>query len=397
MRCQGVIRFEMPEDTLPVEHGARLIWRVLQTLDLSAFTAKAKAVPGRAGRDVLSPTMLLTLWLYGISIGIGSAREIARLTTTHDAFRWIVGDKGVGHAALSAFRVGHWTALEKLMTDVLGVLLHRGLVSLERVAQDGTRVRASASAPSFRRESTLLECREQAALHVKAVLADPDPEASEAERLARIAAALDYQGRVEAAIATVQALREEGKKEPRASTTDPEARVMKMPDGGFRPGYNIQLATAGSELGGPRTIVGLLVTNTGSDMGSVKPMLEDIKARTGKLPGKLLADANHAKHACIEAATRAGVEPLIAIPKHEQRAMKTVSPEVAAWRENMKTDNAKRAYRARAALCELSNAHLKCHHGTADVRVRGLAKVTCVALVGAIAANVLAHATAWLA
>jgi hypothetical protein len=117
---------------------------------------------------------------------------------------------------------------------LLGVLLHRGLVSLERVAQDGTRVRASASAPSFRRESTLLECREQAALHVKAVLADPDPEASEAERLARIAAALDYQGRVEAAIATVQALREEGKKEPRASTTDPEARVMKMPDGGFR-------------------------------------------------------------------------------------------------------------------------------------------------------------------
>lgn len=397
MRRQGVIRFEMPEDTLPENHRARLIWRVLQTLDLSAFTANAKALPGRAGRDVLSPAMLLTLWLYAISIGIGSAREIARRTESDDAFRWIVGDKAVGHATLSAFRVGQGKALEKLMTDVLGVLVHKGLVSLDRVAQDGTRVRASASAPSFRREATLLECREQAALHVKAVLADPDPEASEAERLARIAGALDYQQRVEAAIATVQTLREEGKAKPRASTTDADARVMKMPDGGFRPGYNIQFATAGSELGGPRTIVGVLVTNTGSDMGSVTPMLKDIKARTGKLPTQLLADANHAKHSCIEAATHAGVEVLIAIPKQEQCATKPVSPEVEAWRERMKTDDAKRAYRARAGLCELSNAHLKDHHGMASVLVRGLAKVTCVALLGAAAANILAHATAWLA
>jgi transposase len=397
MRKQGIIGFEMPEDTLPEDHRARLIWRVVQTLDLSAFTAKAKAVQGQVGRDVLSPAMLLTLWLYAISIGIGSAREIARRTKSDDAFRWIVGDKEVGHATLSAFRVGHWTALEKLMTDVLGVLLHKSLVSLDRVAQDGTRVRASASAPSFRREATLLDCREQAALHVKAVLADPDPEATEAEALARIAAALDYQERVEAAIATVQALRDEGKEEPRASTTDADARVMKMPDGGFRPGYNIQLATAGSELGGPRTIVGLLVTNTGSDMGSVTPMLEDIKARTGQLPSQLLADANHAKHSCVEAATRAGVEVLIAIPKREQCATTPVSPEVEAWRERMETDEAKRAYRARAGLCELSNAHLKDHHGTASVIVRGLAKVTCVALLGAIAANIVAHASAWLA
>lgn len=397
MRRQGVIRFEMPEDTLPPDHRARLVWRVLETLDLSAFTAKAKAVHGRAGRDVLSPSMLLTLWLYAISIGVGSAREIARRTKTDDAFRWIVGDQDVGHVTLSTFRVGHRAALEKLMTDVLGVLLHKGLVSLDRVAQDGTRVRASASAPSFRRGATLRECREQAALHVKAVMTDPDSEASEAERSARIAAALDYQARVEAAIATVRTLRDEGKEKPRASTTDADARVMKMPDGGFRPGYNIQLATAGSELGGPRTIVGVRVTNAGSDMGSITPMLEDIKSRTGQLPRQLLADANHAKHSCIEAAARAGVETVIAIPKHEQCSTKRVSPEVAAWRARMQTEEAKRAYRARAGLCELSNAHLKEHHGTASVLVRGLQKVTCVTLLGVVAANILAHASAWLA
>lgn len=397
MRKQGVIRFELPEDTLPEDHRARLIWRVLQTVDLGAFTAAAKALPSEPGRDLLSPSMLLALWLYAVSVGIGSAREIARRTTSDDAFRWIVGDQSVGHASLSAFRVGHGSALEKLMTDVLGVLLQKGLVSLDRIAQDGTRVRASASAPSFRREATLLECREQAALHVKAILSDPDPDASEAEKLARIAGALDYQRRVEAAIATVQTLRDEGKEKPRASTTDADARVMKMPDGGFRPGYNIQLATAGSELGGPRTIVGLLVTNTGSDMGSVTPMLEDIKARTGRLPSQLLADANHAKHSCIEGAARFGVETLIAVPKRELCATKPVSAAVDAWRQRMNTDEAKRAYRARAGLCELSNAHLKAHHGTASVLVRGLAKVTCVALLGAVAANIVAHAASWLA
>ena len=397
MRSQGVIRFEIPEDTLPEDHRARLIWRVLHTLDLSAFSAEAKAVEGRAGRDVLSTSMQLTLWLYALSNGVGSAREIARRTLSDDAFRWIVGDKKVSHTTLSAFRVDHGEALQKLMTDVLGALLHKGLLSLDRVAQDGTRIRASASAPSFRRESSLLDCREQAALHVKAVLAEADQDTTAGEKLARIAGALDYQQRVEAAIAEVQTLCNEGKEKPRASTTDAEARRMKMPDGGFRPGYNIQFATAGSELGGPRTVVGLLVTNTGSDMGSITPMLEDIKARTGRLPGQLLADANHAKHSCIEAATRAGVEVIVAVPKREQCATTPASPEIETWRERMKTDETKRVYRTRAGLCELSNAHLKCHHGTASVLVRGLPKVTCVALLAAIAANVLAHATAWLA
>ncbi len=117
-------------------------------------------------------------------------------------------------------------------------------------------------------------------------------EASEGEKLARLAGALDYKRRVEqAALLTVQELRAEDKAVPRASTTDADARVMKMPDGGYRPGYNVRLATAGSELGGPRTIVGLLVTNVGSDMGSVTPMLADVESRTGQLPKQLLADA----------------------------------------------------------------------------------------------------------
>jgi transposase len=173
-RAQGVIRFEIPDQTLPEQHPARLLWRVVETLDLSAFLAKAKAVEGRQGRAQTSVRMLLTLWLYAISRGVGSGREVERLQSTDVAFQWIVGDQHVGRTTLNEFRVRHAAAFDKLFTDVLGVLLHRGLISLDLVAQDGTRVRASASAPSFRREASLDACREHAALHLRAVLAEAE-------------------------------------------------------------------------------------------------------------------------------------------------------------------------------------------------------------------------------
>jgi transposase len=409
-RGQGIIRFEMPEDTLPKEHRARLLWKFVETLDLSAFTLAAKAVQGHQGRPLTSLRMLLTLWLYAISIGIGSAREIARRTRSDEAFRWIVGDQTVSHSLLSEFRVDHLAALSALFTDVLGVLLAKQLVSLEHVAQDGTRVRASASAPSFRREASLQACREQAALHVKAVLAEvDDPEATKAEKRARLAGALDYQRRVDEALKTVQELRKVGlvdakrrgrePKEPRASTTDAEARVMKMPDGGYRPGYNIQMATAGSPLGGPRTVVGVLVTYVGSDLGAVTPMLAQIEQRTGQLPTTLLADANHASHDCLRRCAELGVEALIAVPERSanpQSANADQDEAIRAWRARMQTPEAKRTYQARASLCELSNAHLKQHHGVTQMLVRGLAKVTAVALLASLAANAVQHAAGLL-
>jgi len=304
------------------------------------------------------------------------------------------------HDTMATFRVGHCAALDKTFTDVLGVLLHKRLATLDLVAQDGTRVRASASAPSFRKEASLEECREQAALHLKAVLVETDDvEATDGEKAARIAAAHDYQQRVEDALVAVKLLAAEGKDKPRASTTDGDARVMKMPDGGYRPGYNIQLATAGSPFGGPRTIVFVRVNNIGSDMGSIVPMLDQIQSRTGDLPKVLLADANHEKHDCIRDCAQRGVVALIPVPARSQKAGPNADNDdaIAAWRARMQTDQAKRTFRARASLCELSNAHLKHHHGVAQILVRGLEKVTCVALLAALATNILQHATALLA
>ena len=406
-RTQGSIRFEMPEQMLPPTHRARVIDQVVGTLELSGFTEASTSVEGHAGRATLSPRMMLTLWLYAIAEGIGSARRIARLIGSDDAFRWIVGDVEVSHHSLSAFRVGHGAHFDQLLTDILASLMHKGLLRLELVAQDGTRVRASASAPSFRRYESLLECREQAALHLKAVLAEADnPEHTAAEHAARLAAAAAFQKRVEEAIETVvvlQKARDEHaplsrrKKPARASTTDAESRVMKMPDGGFLPGYNIQLAVAGSEMGGPRAIVGVQVTNVGSDMGSVTPMLEQIETRTGSLPDTLLADANHAKHECIDNAAAKGVELLIAVPSSAGDARRPTSPAVLAWRERMETEEAKRVYRARAGLVELTNAHVKHHFGVDHVLVRGVAKVTCVALLAGLTFNILQNASHLLA
>lgn len=391
-----------PGVSLPADHPAVVLWALVNSLDLSGFLEGAKAVAGRAGRRVLSPAMKLALWLYAISQGVGSAREIERLTRTDDAYKWLVRGLAISHNTLSVFRVGYGAQLEKLMVDVLAVLLDKGLLSLERVAQDGTRVRASASAPSFRRKASLEQRREQAELHLKAVLGEADDAGlNAAKHAARVAKAREVQARVQEALETVEQL--QAKKKPsdkveaRASTTDPEARVMKMPDGGFRPGYNLQFAVAGDPKGGPRTIVGLNVTNVGSDMGSITEMVAQVARNTRVFPLLWLADANHARHADIDYTARVGVCPLVSVPDYENRQRDSRSDAVKAWHQRMETEEGKRLYQARASLVELTNAHLKDRFGLDHVLVRGMKKVKCVALLGSLAFNLLQHASQILA
>jgi transposase len=399
-RAQGEMLYEYPEDALQPSHPARVLWDLLGKMDLKAFSKGCVAVEGAAGRALKSPRMLLALWLYALSQAVGSAREIARLVHSDVAYRWIAGNVDISHQKLSQFRVGHGAALSELMTNVLATLMHKGLLSLALVAQDGTRTRAAASSPSFRTYGSLLQCREQAKLHVKAVLAAADdPEYTRAQHAARAKAARDFQVRVEAAIATVtelQSHRSPSDSAARASTTDAEARVMKMGDGGFRPAYNVQYAVAGSAMGGPRTIVGVNVTNVGSDLGSLAPMVEQIEARTGQRPGALLADGGHVKSEDISATRSMGIDVLVP-PQETAKAIEKLKaegadPQVIAWRERMDTDEAKQIYRARAGLVELANAHQKTHHGITQVLVRGVAKVTCVILLNAIGSNLLQHA-----
>lgn len=384
----------VPAPTIGPQHPVRLVAAAVERLDLSGFLKDAKAVEGVAGRPVTSPTLLLSLWLYGIQKGIGEAKELARRCESDEAFRWLCGGVEPSHDVLSAFRVRHLEVLQDVFTKVVGTLLHHDLVTLEHVALDGTRVRASASAPSFRRENGLLECRELAALQLKAVLASAD-EYSPRHQATREAKAREYQQRVEAALVTLET--ERAKKgspkeraKVRASTTDPEARVMKMADGGFRPGFNTQLAVAGDPQGGPRTIVGINVSPVGSDMNSVKPMVEQVESRTGVIPNKVLADGNHATIVDIIYLAARRIEALVSVP---ERMLKTspCAPEIEAWRRHMESAEAVKTYRGRSSLVENVNAHFKTTYGLTEFVVRGLKKATCVVLLTALAHNLAAH------
>jgi transposase len=397
------MKFGAIDDLVGPEHLVRTIDAIVGGLDLTPFARRWRAVEGRAGKPVTSPRMLLTLWIYAVSEGVGSAREIERRARSDRAFAWIVADMKPSHDVIASFRVQQGAALSKLLTSVITALVDKGALTLDVVAQDGTRIRASASAPSFRRRQALLEMQQQARLHVEAVLSQrDDAETSAASRAASLAKARKLESRVQAALATVEELQQttDAAESARASTTDPHARVMKMADGGFRPAYNVQLAVAGGALGGPRAIVGVRVTNVGSDLGSITPMLDDMQRRTGSLPDKLLADANHAKLACIEAAAKRGVD--VIAPTMKRRAAKRArhridAPEVARWRVRMTTKEAKQLYKRRASLVELENAQLKARFGLTQFRVRGLPRVLSTALLYALAANIVGNTTALLA
>ena len=131
-------------------------------------------------------------------------------------------------------------------------------------------------------------------------------------------------------------------------------------------------------------------------MNSLAPMMDDIQRRTGRQPSKLLADANHTAHEDIRAVSARGVELLVPVPERTRSSRKVHDHVISAWLARMQTSDAKRTMRARASLCELANAHFKQRFGLDRVLVRGRAKVTCVALLAALAFHLLQHAARFL-
>ena len=268
------------ESLLPPDHRARIVWAFVEGLDLAALYAQIRAVEGGAGRPAIDPRILMALWLYATVEGVGSARAIERLCEQHDAYRWIAGGVSVNHHTLADFRVAHVEVLDELLTASVATLLAEGLVQLTRVAQDGMRVRASAGAASFRRRARLETCLAEATAQVAALKQEvhDDPGATtRRQEAARQRAVRERQERVAKALAQLPELEAKkrtaaDKEQVRASTTDPEARVMKMADGGFRPAYNGEFATTP----GTQVIVGVAATNEGSDKGELVPMVEQL-------------------------------------------------------------------------------------------------------------------------
>lgn len=383
------------ETLLPPGHAARLVWRFVEGLDLRRFYDAIGSRERTGGRPAIDPKILVALWLYATIDGVGSAREVDRLCYSHDAYRWIRGGVSVNHHTLSDFRVQHQAAIDDLLTQSITVLLHRQLITLRRVAQDGTRIRATAGVRSFRRAHTLQACLAQARHQVTRTQAHADGAGLSREAAAQARVAAEREQRLEAALAELPAVaeaktRNRSKSEPRVSTTDPEARIMKMADGGFRPAYNVQFARdADSDA-----VLGVAVTNVGSDQPELIPMLNQIDTRTGRLPDQVLVDKGYATHAAITEATVRGVEVLA--PALRRRGRDEVLPPqpsdsmaMALWRARMTTIDANEQYRARLGIIERLNADLRTHRMGAAIPVRGLDKVHTWALWLALAMNAM--------
>jgi transposase len=407
-RSQVGMHFCSIDELIPFDHRVRMIWDAVGEMDLSAFQEPIESREFVQGRPANDPAVMIGLLLWGAVNNVGRGRQLARLCETDLTYRWMCGGLGMNYHTLNDFRVGHEKALDALFKDVLGRLMHAELVSVDRISQDGLRVRASAGTGSFRKRPTLEKCLAEAEAHVAELKKQrddtgPQPtheqdktlaEAIAADRLARVKAALVEVGKVEESKSKQHG--DKAERPARASTTDPDARVMKMPNGGFNPAYNVQIASDPIS----RAIIGVSVSNSGADAPLSEPMRQQVEQATAQKVSEHLIDGGYAKLEVIDAAAEHSVTLYMPVPKPKPKATvqdrfarrEDDSDAVADWRERMSGAEAKAIYKQRASTSETINADLRTFRAMAPFAVRGLAKVTCVALWSALAYNVMRFA-----
>jgi transposase len=407
VRDQVELRAVDLEGLVGADHPVRVIWGYVAKLDLSVLEAAIGSRAGTPGHPAIAPRLLLALWLYATSQGVGSARALAKLCERDDAFRWLCGGVGVNHHTLADFRVAHPGLLDELLIEHVASLAAAGVVDFDVLGQDGIKVRAGAGASSFRRVPTLRKALGKARRLVEHLKreTDDDPDASNRRiKAAQARAAAEQQARIEDALAKQAELAAERtrrtrknanqtKKQgaPRASTTDADARVMKMADGGFRPAYNLQIASAVEQ----QIVLAVDVETTGSDHGCLRPMLERIEARFGRTPRRYLVDGGFLKHGDIAWAAdpaNGAIEVYCPAPRNKHatdpyRPRPDDDPAIADWRRRMNSPAGKAIYKRRAII-ECLNARAR-RYNLRQLTVRGRDKVRSVLLWFALANNIL--------
>jgi len=391
------------ESLIGEDHRVRVIWTYVEGLDLSELESRIKARGDKPGHPATSPRLLLALWLYATSEGVGAARALDELCKSHDVYRWLCGGVSVNYHTLSDFRVGCADLLDRLLAEHLAALAKAALVNLDTLAQDGVRIRASAGAASFRREETLdqqLALAQAVVEKLKHEVEARSDASKERIKAAKERAARERSERVkaaQAALAEIKRQRQEraekrgnGKKpkEARASTTDPQARVMKMADGGFRPGYNVQVASVAAE----QIVVAVEITNSGSDRGLMRPMLERLRALTGHFPERHLVDGGFGSADDIEWAHEQGTKVYCPPTKSKHGTdpylpRRGDGPGVLAWRARMASEAGQAQYDDRP-ICECIHARWR-NWDLRQLTVRGIEKVRAIVLWHALTNNIL--------
>lgn len=409
-RNQYEFKHNTLDEILPKDHLVRDVWAYVETLDLAIVLGKIKALEGGAGRPATDPKILLSLWLFATIKSIGSSRVIEQYCKEHDAFKWICGGVNINYHTVSDFRTDHGDQLDELLTASVVALSQSGLISLEKVSQDGVRVRASAGSSSFRREATINDQLVLAEMLISDI--KEEEQKSPGACKTRLAAAEkksaeDRLRRLQEASEAFEKIRDEkiafakqeGKKiedseleKVRVSKTDVDARVMKMACNGFRPAYNIQFGS--SNIG--KAVVAVEVSNKGTDNKEMLKMMEQVEQRYGIVPNKWFVDGGYRSHPALNAAGLKYKEceifmPVLIDAKNKNDPYKrksTDSKTVGDWRERMGTDDAKELYKERAATAELVNAQAR-NRGLQQFLVRGIPKVKCVALIYALTHNMM--------
>src|SRR5256885_5548415 len=276
------------------DHPARAIWALVGRLDLHGFYQGIDSNASEGGRPAFDPHLLISLWVYAYSQGIGSAREVARRCEYDPAFQWLTGLEEVNYHTLADFRVEKQKELDELFTQVWAALSKEGLITLEQVMQDGTKIKALASTQSYQRAGTIQGHLERARRRV-AEMGDPrNEEVSAKAKQAQARARREQQQRLESALEELQKLQarksgEKAKSEARVSTSDPQARVMHHSDGGLSLSYNAQISTDAAH----GLIVGVAVTQEANDYGQLLPAVERIEERLEKEPQQMGADGGY--------------------------------------------------------------------------------------------------------
>jgi transposase len=397
------------------DHPVRAVWSFVEGLDLQWFYDRIKSRGETPGRPATDPRILLGLWLYATADGIGSARALDRLCMHHTIYRWICGGVGVNHTMLSTFRLDSGDFLDGLLTRSLAALMEEGLITLDEVITDGTKVRAAASRSSMRRGKTLAELQEKARTRVVELKQELEADSAAGERRLskrRLSAAEDRACRVAAALAkhpaTVPKDETEQSKEgeppaggksrkppqERASTTDPDAPLMRMADGAVRPAYNVQVASACG------FVVAIEPVERRNDRGLAPAMVAQVKQRCGKHPDRLLADTGAMTAADI--VTLAQTHPSMQVfsppparkdaSKPESKARyernRAAEPQcLKEWRARMDSEEGRAVYKRRSNT-EHIHARMK-NRGFGHMVLRGLAKVRIACLLHAVTHNLI--------
>jgi transposase len=294
------------ERLIGADHPARAVWEFIGRLDLSPYQEDARAVEGKAGRPGWEPRLLISLWVYGYSKGVGSGRGIEELCEWEPAYQWLTGSRVINAHTLSDFRVKHDQALQGLFVQVLGLLSADGLITLERVMQDGTKIRAKAAADSFRRQERVEQALKEAKAQVAAVEAMSEEEGSRRMAKARQRAARERQERLEQALKEFEQLEKEDKdkEQRRVSTSDPQARVMKQPGGGYAPSYNVQIDTDAKN----GVVVAVGVVQAGNDFEQLEPGVDRVEDNLKETPKEVVTDGGYVSKDTIVAMKERAIE-----------------------------------------------------------------------------------------